>query len=205
MVGSCSALGRPRCFDIDHALEQALDVFWRKGYDGTSLNDLTQAMGINKPSLYSAFGNKEQLFLQAIELYEDRHGAFFYQSLEQPTLLESVEYMLEHAVSNLSDPTQPQGCIVVQGALLCSDAASSVKQALIERRKQGGEALKERVRLAKAQGELRDGVSADGLAHYLATILQGLTVHVTNGVSEQELREVAALAIETIKSNLAHE
>ena len=130
-VGSSSHVGRPRAFDMDTALEKALEVFWRKGYDGTSLSDLTDAMGINKPSLYAAFGNKEQLFLKAIELYESRPCAFFMPALEKPTAYEVAEHMLYGAAANMADKDQPQGCVVIQGALSCSEAAATVKEALI--------------------------------------------------------------------------
>lgn len=195
----CSHIGRPRSFDANQALEKALEVFWQKGYEGASLNDLTQAMGINKPSMYAAFGNKEQLFLQAIELYESRPQAYFYPALEQDTIYDVVDYMLKGAVANLSDPTQPQGCVIVQGALSCSESASTIKQALQERRAQGSVALQQRFERAKADKDLTADADPEALAHYLATVLQGLNVHATNGATEQQLQQVASLTLDTFK------
>ncbi|MGY5451856.1 TetR/AcrR family transcriptional regulator [Agarivorans sp. MS3-6] len=193
----CSPIGRPRSFDADKALEMALEVFWQKGYEGASLSDLTQAMGINKPSMYSAFGNKEQLFLQAIELYEKRPQAFFFPALEQPTIYQVVKYMLNGVIENLCDPKQPQGCVIVQGALSCSENASTIKHALQERRAQASLALQQRFERAQQENDLSATANPEALAHYLATILQGLNVHSTNGATRQQLEQVAELAIAT--------
>src|SRR5690606_36339529 len=148
-------------FDMDTALEKALEVFWRKGYDGTSLSDLTEAMGINKPSLYAAFGNKEQLFLKAIELYEGRPCSFFLPALEKPTAYKVSEDMLSDAAMNMTDQSHPQGCVVVQGALSCSEAADTVKDALINRRVEGEQKLRARFERAKAEGDLPADADAE--------------------------------------------
>ncbi|NMH66575.1 TetR/AcrR family transcriptional regulator [Shewanella salipaludis] len=189
------SVGRPRCFDIDQALEQALGVFWRKGYEGTSLTDLTEAMGINKPSLYAAFGNKEQLFLKAIELYENRPCAFFYPALTQPTALAVAEFMLYGAARSYADSSLPQGCLVVQGALSCSEAAASVKQALITRRREGEQALFQRFEAAQQEGDLPADVNPKVLARYIGTVLQGMAIQATHGVSSDDLLQVARLAL----------
>ncbi|WP_411994158.1 TetR/AcrR family transcriptional regulator [Agarivorans sp. DSG3-1] len=195
----CSHIGRPRSFDAEDALEKALEVFWQKGYEGASLNELTQAMGINKPSMYAAFGNKEQLFLQAIELYEKRPQAFFYPALEQPTIYDVVDFMLKGAVANLSDPDQPQGCVIVQGALSCSESARTIKEALKARRAEGSIALQQRFERAQQEQDLAPDADPEALAHYLATVLQGLNVHATNGASQQQLQQVAELTLDTFK------
>jgi len=193
---SCTPhVGRPRAFDVDKALEKALEVFWRKGFDGTSLSDLTEAMGINKPSLYTAFGNKEQLFLKAIELYESRPCAFFLPALEKPTAYQVAEHLLHGAAMNMADVNQPQGCVVVQGALSCSEAAANVKEALINRRVDGEQKLKNRFDRAKAEGDLPADTNTEVLARYLVTILQGMAIQANNGATPEQLRKVAQISL----------
>lgn len=195
IVGGSSNVGRPRAFDMDTALEKALEVFWRKGYDGTSLSDLTEAMGINKPSLYAAFGNKEQLFLKAIELYESRPCAFFLPALEKPTAYEVAEHILFGAAANMANKDQPQGCVVIQGALSCSEAAATVKEALINRRLESQQKLLQRFERAKAEGDLPATINAQTLAQYLGTVLQGMAIQANNGATPEQLRLVAEMAL----------
>lgn len=196
-VVSCTPhVGRPRAFDMDTALEKALEVFWRKGYDGTSLTDLTEAMGINKPSLYAAFGNKEQLFLKAIELYESRPCAFFLPALEKPTAYQVAEHMLYGAAINMADNNHPQGCVIVQGALSCSEAAASVKEALMNRRVEGEQKLKVRFDQAKVDGDLPADTDTEVLARYLGTVLQGMAIQANNGATSEQLRQVAQMTLQ---------
>ena len=195
-VGCTVNVGRPRAFDTDTALEKALEVFWRKGYDGTSLTDLTEAMGINKPSLYAAFGNKEQLFLKAIELYERRPCAFFLPALEKATAYQVAEHMLYGAAMNMADSSHPQGCVVVQGALSCSEAAATVKAALINRRLEGEQKLRQRFERAKAEGDLPASADAETLARYLGTVLQGMAIQANNGATAAQLRQVAEMTLQ---------
>lgn len=195
---SCTPnVGRPRAFDMDTALEQALEVFWRKGYDGTSLSDLTEAMGINKPSLYAAFGNKEQLFLKAIELYESLPCSFFLPALEKPTAYQVAEHMLYGAAMNMADQSHPQGCVIVQGALSCSEAAAAVKEALINRRVEGEQKLRERFERAKTEGDLPASADAETLARYLGTVLQGMAIQANNGATCEQLRLVAEMTLQS--------
>lgn len=189
-------IGRPRAFDTNTALESALEVFWRKGYDGTTLTDLTDAMGINKPSLYAAFGNKEQLFLKAIELYESRPCAFFLPALEKQTAYQVAEHMLYGAAMNMTDINHPQGCVIVQGALSCSEAAATVKEALLNRRVEGEQKLCERFERAKQEGDLPASVDVETLARYIGTVLQGMAIQANNGASAEQLRQVAALTLQ---------
>lgn len=196
MTSPCAnSVGRPRAFDSDLALEKALNVFWRKGYDGTSLADLTEAMGINKPSLYSAYGNKEQLFLKAIDLYESRPCSSFLPALEKATAYEVAEYMLLGAANSLADDSHPQGCVIVQGALSCSDAAESIKEALIAKRLEGEAKLTARFIQAIEEGDLPSSADPAALARYLGTVMQGMTIQTTNGSCAEKLREVAELAL----------
>src|SRR6478752_7045260 len=108
--------GRPREFDPDEALERALELFWRQGYEGTSLGELTAAMGINRPSLYAAFGNKESLFRKALDRYTDEHMAFIRTALEEPTARGAIEALLRGYVASVTNPRTPPGCLTVNGA-----------------------------------------------------------------------------------------
>ena len=109
--------GRPRCFDVDKALDRALDVFWRKGYEGTTLPDLTQAMGINRPSLYAAFGNKEDLFKKAIDRYAQGPGCHVKVALDEPTARRVIEQLFKGTLDLVTNRRNPRGCFMVQGAL----------------------------------------------------------------------------------------
>src|SRR5688572_5795338 len=116
-----ATLGRPRAFDTDKALDSAMQVFWNKGYLGTSLSDLTDAMGINRPSLYAAFGNKESLFRQALDRYVKGPSAYFQEALQEPNARAVVERLFHGMVEMLADPRTPAMCLWVHGALSCGD------------------------------------------------------------------------------------
>ena len=138
--------GRPREFDVDEALDRALGVFWRRGYEGASLPELTEAMGINRPSLYAAFGNKEALFRRAIERYVEGPACHFREALGEPTARAVVERVFRGTVDLLTDAGNPPGCFLVQGALACGDAADPIRRELVERREAGVEALARAIR-----------------------------------------------------------
>src|SRR5215468_4308100 len=144
--------GRPRSFDTGEALDSALEVFWRKGYEGASLSDLTRAMGINRPSLYAAFGDKEALFRKSLDRYTSGPGAYGTEALNEPTARAAIERLLRCAADSLTDPHHPRGCLMVQGALSCGEEAESVRQELIARREQGETAIRRRLQRAKAEG-----------------------------------------------------
>jgi AcrR family transcriptional regulator len=126
--------GRPRAFDPDRALDRALAVFWRQGYEGASLPDLTKAMGINRPSLYAAFRNKEALFLKAIERYETGPAAYVHDAIGKPTARAVVEGLLNGVVDLLTKPRNPRGCLMVQGVLACGRDADALRRKVASRR-----------------------------------------------------------------------
>src|SRR5271155_1707756 len=138
------AVGRPRAFDIDEALDRALKVFWQKGYEGASLPDLTKAMGINRPSLYAAFGNKEALFRKAIDRYVAGPACHVGEALKEPTARAVVERLLRGTIDLVTDSRTPWGCFRVKSALACGDTADAIRQDLVKRRAAGEAALRER-------------------------------------------------------------
>jgi AcrR family transcriptional regulator len=189
------AMGRPREFDPDKALDAALHVFWSRGYEGASMNDLTEAMGITKPSLYAAFGNKEELFRKALDRYVDGPGGYVQVALAKPTVREVVEHLLFEAADAVTDPNHPAGCLAVQGALSCGEAAESIKQELMARRAHGEQDLRQRFERAVAEGDLPAGSDPADLARYVSAILQGMAVQAAGGTSRAQLRKIAEITL----------
>ena len=187
--------GRPRAFDVDQALEQAMQVFWKKGYEGTSLPNLTEAMGINRPSLYAAFGNKEELFRKALQRYGAGPAACLKKALELPTARQAVETMLAAAAEMQTDPSSPAGCLAVQGALACGEAADPIRQALIKSRNAFRETLEARLEQARTEGDLPANFAPTHLAQYYVTVLQGMAVQAASGATRVELQSVIKVAM----------
>src|SRR5438270_6946189 len=158
--------GRPREFDIDEALAAALRVFWSKGYEGASLTDLTEAMGVTRPSLYAAFGNKEALFRKALDLYEREKLAYVAEALEEPTSRQVVERLLRGALAMQTSDCEPKGCMRVIGSVSCGPEAESIRADLMERRLSSQRVLCERMHRAKEEGDLPEGTDVDGLCAY---------------------------------------
>lgn len=193
--------GRPLAFNQDAALDAALNVFWSRGYEGTSMAELTEALGINKPSIYAAFGNKEELFRLALARYVTGPVAFVGEAMKQPTARQVVEKFLMQAVDAFSDKTTPNGCMIVQGALTCGQSASAIQQELIAYRKSLEASFNERFELAKAQGDLPQQVNSKQLAKYIATIHQGMSVQASTGATREELLGVAEMALKSWPTN----
>jgi len=192
---AASTVGRPRAFDVDEALDQALKVFWRKGYEGASLPDLTRAMGINRPSLYAAFGNKEALFRKALDRYDDGPAAYVREALEEPTARAVVEALLRGAVDLLSCPRNPHGCLMVQGALSCGSTANPIRRELATRRAAGEAAIRRRFKRAISGGDLPADTDADDLARYVSTVMHGMAVQAAGGASRKALLRVVKMAL----------
>jgi AcrR family transcriptional regulator len=187
--------GRPRDFDIDEALDRALEVFWRRGYEGASLPDLTDAMGINRPSLYAAFGNKESLFRKAIDRYVDHTSAHVREALQERTARGVVERLFCGSLALIADPKNPRGCFLVQSALACGDAAEPIRQELTRRRGETERALRERFERAIAEGDLPPQTDPGDLARYVVTVAHGLAVQAAGGAGREELRRVVEIAM----------
>lgn len=188
-------MGRPRSFDMDNALEQALQVFWRKGYEGTSLTDLTSAMGINRPSLYSAFGNKEELFRKALDRYDNGPGAYTKEAFSLPTARQVIEGLMLGAIDNVTNPANPSGCLLVQGALACGLEAEPIRKELIFRRMAGETLLHQRLEQAKASGDLPIDSEPADLARYVTTVIRGISVQASSGACREDLQRVVKTAM----------
>ena len=187
--------GRPRVFDMDEALEKALKIFWARGYEGTSIAELTETLGVNKPSLYAAFGNKEELFYKALLRYASGPVAFVNDVLKEPTARKVAETFLFRAAEFLTDPQHPKGCMIVQGALSSGESADLVRNILIKFRKSYEDQLAERFTKAISDGDLSSKANPKCLAKYLATIHQGMSVQATSGATKDELLDVANIAL----------
>ena len=189
------AIGRPREFDFDNALDRALLVFWRNGYEGASIADLTDAMGINPPSLYAAFGNKEGLFRKVVDRYIERYAGFWEVARAAPTARATVEHLLRASVDFVTDEANPRGCLMVRGAMACSEAANKIRDEIVTRRATGEAMLRERFERAIAEGEISPGLDPADYARYIMTVLEGLSVQAAGGASREDLRKVADIAL----------
>jgi AcrR family transcriptional regulator len=189
------ARGRPVAFNQEEVLNKALNVFWSHGYEGTSMAELTGTLGINKPSIYAAFGNKEALFRKALARYRAGPIAFVGEAMKAPTARQAVENLFTKAVDFFSDESNPNGCMIVQGALTCGQSSSAIQQELIAYRGNFETTLINRFELAKAQGDLSSNVNSKQLAKYIATIHQGMSVQSTSGATREELLAIVAMAL----------
>jgi AcrR family transcriptional regulator len=187
--------GRTRQFDVDLALDRALEVFWARGYEGATLPVLTRAMGINRPSLYAAFGNKEELFQKALERYQTGPMSFLTEALRKPTARAAVEAIFSGFVRIQGDRTKARGCLIVSGALACGEEAETVRRQLARLRQAAVTAFRERFARAVQDGDLPAGTDCATLARYIGTVLNGLAVQAASGATQKELRRVAALAM----------
>jgi AcrR family transcriptional regulator len=185
--------GRTRQFDADKALDRALEVFWARGYEGATLPELTKAMGINRPSLYAAFGNKEELFRKALDHYQTGPQSFVAEALNKPTARETVDTIFCGFVGMQG---KSRGCMIVSGALTCGDEAEPIRRELARLREKAVQIIRERFERAVQEDDLPKGTDCPTLARYIVTVLNGLAVQAVSGATEQELRLVAAMAME---------
>jgi AcrR family transcriptional regulator len=189
------AAGRPRGFCTDKALDSAMQVFWRKGYEGTSMVDLTTAIGINSPSLYAAFGSKEGLFRAVLERYDERRKTFMKDLIAAPTAHEVAERFL-HGVAAFAADTggkNPPGCLLLQSGLSCGD--SVIPDELARHRAEKEAALRERFECAVRDGDLPRTANPATLARYLSAMANGICIQAASGASTEQLHEIAALAL----------
>jgi AcrR family transcriptional regulator len=189
--------GRPLSFDREVALERAMLVFWRYGYEAASLSELTSAMGITPPSLYAAFGDKEKLFLEAVERYSskscDALQCLFNQA---PTARDAIERLLQSSAIDNTCPSHPPGCLVVTAATNCSASAEHVQSAMTERRDNIEGLITTRIEKGIAKGELHPDTDAGALASFYMTVIQGMSTQARDsGGNRDKLLAIAATAM----------
>jgi TetR/AcrR family transcriptional regulator, copper-responsive repressor len=183
--------GRPREFDRDEALGLAMLLFWKRGYQATSVSELIDAMGITPPSLYSAFGDKKRLFLEAVDRYQAGPGAFAKQALtEEPTAERAIRRLLLGAVDSFCDPKHPTGCMVVLSATNCAVESDDVLQELVKRRRATERAIRHRIAAGQADGEFAANADVDALAGLVASALYGIAIKARDGAAPTSLRKI---------------
>ncbi|HEY3615280.1 MAG TPA: TetR/AcrR family transcriptional regulator [Candidatus Sulfotelmatobacter sp.] len=194
-----AGMGRPRAFDEGKALDAAMRVFWAKSYEGATMSDLTEAMGINRSSMYAAFGDKESLYKLALAKYREGPMTYIRRALEKPALREVLESLLRGTVDFLSTPGNPKGCLSVQGALACGTAAEPVKEATIDWRQQGEAAIRKRFRRAQTEGDWIGEVSAADLTRFVSSVMAGIGVQAASGASKSEMNSVVDIALRVLE------
>jgi AcrR family transcriptional regulator len=187
--------GRPISFDRDAALEAAMLLFWKRGYEGTSMADLTQAMGLNPSSIYAAFGDKHALFSLAVKRYIDSRAQYAMKALGEPTLKRVIRALFYNTVAFLTTPGHPPTCMTLAGAVGCSVDATPARDLMKEIRKQNQVAIRERLIKARKSGELSKDVNVDDYTRFLSTIIAGLSIQAANGSTKAELMRTAQMAL----------
>lgn len=191
-----NARGRPRSFDRAVALERAMDVFWARGYAGTSISELTEAMGINSPSLYAAFGSKEELFREAVALYVATDDACTLQMLEGDlTTRDSIAAMLIASARSCARPDKPTGCFLMLGATNGGPDTDAAQQFLCDQRKDMAQRIRARLERGVADGELPPGLDLARVAAYFGTIIKGMSIEARDGADAETLLSVAHSAM----------
>ncbi|GAU65386.1 putative TetR family transcriptional regulator [Streptomyces sp. NBRC 110611] len=188
--------GRPRSFDRETALEQAVRSFWEQGYESTSIADLTRAMGISAPSLYAAFGDKRALFDEVVAEYGRHYGGFISRAVaEEPTARSGVARALREAAIEYTLPGRPRGCLVISAALNISPGSAEVAASLREMRRSNIGEIESAVRADIAAGELPTDTDATALADYVGAVIQGMSQQARDGAEQSSLEAVAELAM----------
>jgi AcrR family transcriptional regulator len=187
--------GRPIGFDKDAALEAAMLLFWKRGYEGTSMADLTQAMGLNPSSIYAAFGDKHELFSLAVKRYMETRAQYATKALEEPTLKRVIRALFDSTVAFLTTPGHPPTCMTLAGAVGCSVDATPARDLMTEIRRQNEVAIRERLLKARKSGELPRDINVDDYTRYLSSIIAGLSIQAANGSTKAELKRTAQMAL----------
>ncbi len=187
-------MGRPREFEIDDAIEKATGLFWLKGYEGTSLNDLTKTMGITPPSFYFAFGSKEALFKTVLERYFVKQGKITEAAFRKPTARAVATHLLRGYADVLTDPHHAPGCLVINSALPCA-IGDPVREWLAKHREEMRTLLRDRFAEARRRESFPAGMDADALARLVLVIAGGMAVEAQSGASRKDLHRTIALAL----------
>ncbi|MEV8329212.1 TetR/AcrR family transcriptional regulator [Streptomyces niveus] len=194
-TGQKAAIGRPRGFDTEEALERAMRVFWEQGYEGASLTDLTRAMGINRTSMYAAFGNKEDLFRKSLERYTEGPASYGARALREPTARQVATALLNGAVRATTGISSPAGCLGVQGSLAAGEPGSNARDVLATWREEFVSLLGDRFQQAVDEGDLPPDADAGLLARHLMTVANGIAVQAAGGITRDVLQQVADMTL----------
>ena len=187
--------GRPRSFDREAALDAALEVFWAKGYESASISDLTAAMGINPPSLYAAFGDKDQLFLAAIERYQARAGESC-PYCDEPTARGAVEKMLTYAANEFTETSEhPRGCLMMMASTTAANSSEALQKWIAQKRAAARDNLRGRIKQGIEEGDVPSASDAGALADFYFTILTGMALQAREGASRRSLLATVAQAM----------
>jgi len=189
-VPSSRPRGRPRAFDRDEALDRAMHLFWRRGYEATSVSDLTEAMGITPPSLYAAFGDKKRLFLEAVDRYQSGPGSFARAAFNEPTAERAMRRLMMDTIESFFEKNNPRGCMVVLAATNCSTDSSDILDELAGRRRMAERLVRDRIAAGRAAGDIPPDADVDTLAGMIVTTLYGLSIKARDGASRASLRKV---------------
>jgi len=188
-------MARPREFDEDEVLQAALRLFWEKGYEGTSLGDLLEAMGLTKSSLYKAFGSKEALFWRVVELYNRDFLGFRLDALSEPTPRRIAQRLLYGMTELHNGGRTPNGCLELNAALACSTVTEPIRQELVRNRERFRVQLRDRFEETKAAAPLPPGMTSDDAASLVISLIQGLAVQAKAGFSQEASRRIVDAAL----------
>lgn len=188
--------GRPRNFDKDEAIKIALDLFRKKGFDNTSISDLTEAMHLNKPSLYAAFGNKEALFSEVLKAYISGPASYFFEVFNETTTKDLVRSLLTKSIEILFYSDYPHGCLIVMSTASEELQKAGIQQTLVTSLMEHQHKLVERFERDRANGELKKEVDPKRLALYVVTLHKGLSLQAINGSSKEEMLALVEQVIE---------
>ncbi len=173
-----------------------MEVFWERGYEGASIADLTAAMGLHAPSLYAAFGNKQQLFREAVALYDTLEGSATERALsDEPTARAAIEAMLRDNVRVYADPTKPSGCLIVLGATTWTPHNETVREYLGSLRRQTHDAIRARLERGVADGDVARHIDVEAVARYVNTVLEGLSIQARDGASLDSMMAIVNCAM----------
>jgi AcrR family transcriptional regulator len=191
-----SNLGRPRTFDREEALNRAMEIFWARGYEGATLSELQKAMGnLTPPSLYAAFGSKEKLFREAVELYSNKQAPILKALAGMSTARESIEAFLIELAESFSQSDKPHGCLVILGAINCMQENRKVQNYLRDQRSMRQKVILQRLRSGVAEGDLLPNLDLKAIASFYSTVINGLAIQARDGASRKDLKTTVDCAM----------
>lgn len=197
-ISSTRGRGRPKCFNAQQALEKAMLMFWQYGYEATSISDLTKALGITAPSLYSTFGDKADLFEKCLDFYIEHEACAIDQIFMQAkTSKIAIELYFRENLNRLVQANKPKGCMLVVATMNCSDSNQSIQKQLLLKRNQSKEKIYARLKQGQIQGEIPETVDLKVMTDFYVTLLQGMTIQARDGADQKQLAGVVDMAMKT--------